>query len=55
MEQIFSEPFIANPLLLSDAHRMLIITGFDVGAKSTYNVPNHPHCASVVYRQFFTG
>lgn len=36
MEQVLSEPFIANPLMLSDARRMLIITGPNMGGKSTY-------------------
>lgn len=36
VEQILKEPFIANPLILSDVRRMLIITGPNMGGKSTY-------------------
>ncbi|MFT4463611.1 MAG: DNA mismatch repair protein MutS [Sodalis sp. (in: enterobacteria)] len=36
VEQVLSEPFIANPLMLSDVRRMLIITGPNMGGKSTY-------------------
>lgn len=36
VEQILSKPFISNPLDLSDARRMLIITGPNMGGKSTY-------------------
>lgn len=36
VEHVLSEPFIANPLTLSDARRMLIITGPNMGGKSTY-------------------
>lgn len=36
VEQVLSEPFIANPLMLTDARRMLIITGPNMGGKSTY-------------------
>lgn len=36
VEQVLSEPFIANPLLLSPQRRMLIITGPNMGGKSTY-------------------
>lgn len=36
VENVLSEPFIANPLMLSDARRMLIITGPNMGGKSTY-------------------
>ncbi|AIN47119.1 DNA mismatch repair protein MutS [Candidatus Palibaumannia cicadellinicola] len=36
VEQFLSEPFIANPLSLSDQNHMLIITGPNMGGKSTY-------------------
>lgn len=36
VEHVLSEPFIANPLTLSEARRMLIITGPNMGGKSTY-------------------
>ncbi|CRY54426.1 MULTISPECIES: DNA mismatch repair protein MutS [Yersinia] len=36
VEQVLSEPFIANPLTLSPQRRMLIITGPNMGGKSTY-------------------
>ncbi|TCL06616.1 DNA mismatch repair protein MutS [Sodalis ligni] len=36
VEQVLSEPFIANPLALSAQRRMLIITGPNMGGKSTY-------------------
>ncbi len=36
LEQVLSEPFIANPLILSSKRRMLIITGPNMGGKSTY-------------------
>lgn len=36
VEQALSEPFISNPLLLSPQRRMLIITGPNMGGKSTY-------------------
>ncbi|MEG7473531.1 MutS-related protein, partial [Serratia marcescens] len=35
-EQVLSEPFISNPLTLSPQRRMLIITGPNMGGKSTY-------------------
>ena len=36
VEQVLNEPFIANPLDLSPQRRMLIITGPNMGGKSTY-------------------
>ncbi|ACT07964.1 DNA mismatch repair protein MutS [Dickeya chrysanthemi Ech1591] len=36
VEQVLSEPFIANPLSLSPQRRLLIITGPNMGGKSTY-------------------
>ncbi|MDP4535511.1 DNA mismatch repair protein MutS [Alkalimonas collagenimarina] len=36
VEQVMSEPFIANPLQLSTKRRMLLITGPNMGGKSTY-------------------
>ncbi len=36
VEQVLNEPFIANPLTLSPQRRMLIITGPNMGGKSTY-------------------
>ncbi|WP_342221894.1 DNA mismatch repair protein MutS [Candidatus Fukatsuia endosymbiont of Tuberolachnus salignus] len=36
VEQVLKEPFISNPLLLSPQRRMLIITGPNMGGKSTY-------------------
>jgi DNA mismatch repair protein MutS len=36
VEQVLKEPFIANPLALSAQRRMLIITGPNMGGKSTY-------------------
>ena len=36
VEQELNEPFIANPLNLSPQRRMLIITGPNMGGKSTY-------------------
>ncbi|KEA54406.1 DNA mismatch repair protein MutS [Mangrovibacter sp. MFB070] len=36
VEQVLSAPFIANPLNLSPQRRMLIITGPNMGGKSTY-------------------
>lgn len=36
VEQVLNEPFIANPLQLSPQRRMLIITGPNMGGKSTY-------------------
>ncbi|WP_097032619.1 DNA mismatch repair protein MutS [Sodalis endosymbiont of Henestaris halophilus] len=36
VEQVLHEPFIANPLILSEERRMLIITGPNMGGKSTY-------------------
>ncbi|MGZ0833016.1 DNA mismatch repair protein MutS [Klebsiella pneumoniae] len=36
VEQVLKEPFIANPLQLAPQRRMLIITGPNMGGKSTY-------------------
>ncbi len=36
VEQVLSEPFISNPLQMSPQRRMLIITGPNMGGKSTY-------------------
>ncbi|MGR5471135.1 MutS-related protein, partial [Vibrio astriarenae] len=36
VEQVTSEPFIANPIELSSNRKMLIITGPNMGGKSTY-------------------
>ncbi|GEA13432.1 DNA mismatch repair protein MutS [Alteromonas sp. KUL49] len=36
VENVMEGPFIANPLTLSDQQRMLIITGPNMGGKSTY-------------------
>lgn len=36
VERVLNEPFIANPLNLSPQRRMLIITGPNMGGKSTY-------------------
>jgi len=36
VERVLNEPFIANPLTLSSQRKMLIITGPNMGGKSTY-------------------
>ncbi len=36
VEQMTKEPFIANPVALNDERKMLIITGPNMGGKSTY-------------------
>ncbi|MFC3034200.1 DNA mismatch repair protein MutS [Pseudoalteromonas fenneropenaei] len=36
VEQVSKEPFIANPVLLNPTRKMLIITGPNMGGKSTY-------------------
>ncbi|MFG0888074.1 DNA mismatch repair protein MutS [Vibrio sp. CJQ_6] len=36
VEQVMSEPFIANPIELNPQRKMLIITGPNMGGKSTY-------------------
>ena len=36
VEQVLTDPFIANPIALHDGRRMLIITGPNMGGKSTY-------------------
>ena len=36
VEQVLKEPFIANPLALSPQRRMLVVTGPNMGGKSTY-------------------
>ncbi|MEM8564347.1 MAG: DNA mismatch repair protein MutS, partial [Pseudomonadota bacterium] len=36
IEQVLDEPFIANSILLNDHRRMLLITGPNMGGKSTY-------------------
>ena len=36
VEQVLDEPFIANSTLLNDQRRMLLITGPNMGGKSTY-------------------
>ncbi|CAO97740.1 DNA mismatch repair protein MutS [Erwinia tasmaniensis] len=36
VEQVLKDPFIANPLSLSPQRRMLVVTGPNMGGKSTY-------------------
>lgn len=36
VERLMSEPFIANPVQLDDSRRMLLVTGPNMGGKSTY-------------------
>lgn len=36
VEQVMSEPFIANPVSLAESRKMLLITGPNMGGKSTY-------------------
>jgi DNA mismatch repair protein MutS len=36
VERLTTEPFVANDLVLDDARRMLVITGPNMGGKSTY-------------------
>lgn len=36
VEQVLTEPFIANPLSLNASRRMLMVTGPNMGGKSTY-------------------
>ncbi|GGB53019.1 DNA mismatch repair protein MutS [Oceanisphaera marina] len=36
VEQVMSDPFIANPLQMSEQRKMLVITGPNMGGKSTY-------------------
>jgi DNA mismatch repair protein MutS len=36
VEQFLDAPFVPNDLMLDDAHRMLIVTGPNMGGKSTY-------------------
>nr|WP_229360303.1 DNA mismatch repair protein MutS [Ferrimonas sediminicola] len=36
VEQVMREPFIANPVSLSPSRRMLVLTGPNMGGKSTY-------------------
>ncbi len=36
VEQVLDEPFVANGVQLADARRMLVITGPNMGGKSTY-------------------
>ena len=36
VEQVLTEPFVANNLEMSDQRKMLIITGPNMGGKSTY-------------------
>jgi len=36
VEQVLDTPFVANDIYLDDEHRMLIITGPNMGGKSTY-------------------
>ena len=36
VEQVMRSPFIANPLSMHDSRRMLVITGPNMGGKSTY-------------------
>ncbi|MDP5253973.1 MULTISPECIES: DNA mismatch repair protein MutS [unclassified Vibrio] len=36
VEQVLNEPFIANPVTLNEQRKMLVITGPNMGGKSTY-------------------
>ncbi|MFP1528311.1 hypothetical protein ACLB1R_19475 [Escherichia coli] len=55
VEQVLNEPFIANPLNLSPRRRMLIITGPNMGGKSTLYAPDRTDCADGLHRQLCTG
>ncbi len=36
VEQVLTEPFIANPVFLNSQRHLLIVTGPNMGGKSTY-------------------
>ena len=59
VEQVSDRPFIANNTLLNDARRMLLITGPNMGGKSTYMRQNAlitllAHCGAFVPAQSAT-
>ena len=59
VEQVSDRPFIANNTLLNDTRRMLLITGPNMGGKSTYMRQNAlitllAHCGAFVAAQSAT-
>ncbi len=55
VEQVLKEPFIANPLQLAPQRRMLIITGPNMGGKSTYMRQTALIALLALYRQLRPG